>query len=492
MLIDEETSIKLSSRNINYYKQHFNNIKVGDTIIVNVNSLYAGSNNTVRVSCDVCGEVKEMMYVKYKKYVRKDGNYYCEKCKWIKIKNTKKEKYGDENYNNRDKFKKTCIEEFGQDNPMKNEIVRNKNKETCIEKHGHENVFQSNDIKEKIKKTNIKKYGFVHAHMSEIVKNKNKETLLKKYNCDSSFKINPDDIKKKLVDKYGFDNIFKNVEIKKDIKEKIRKNWFNDIKKKYNYLNFISVDFDKKEFEIECKNHSFNISFGLFYNRNRENYKTLLCTVCNPINDRDSGMENEMGRYIKEIYNGDVLLRSNNIIKPYEIDIFLPKLKIGFEFNGIYWHSNIYKDKNYHKLKSDLSDNLGIRLVQIYDDEWIFDKERVKNDIKKILNPCEDISPTDIIIHEDYCELLHSYRYNQIGLKKFLKNYPKNIYLTIDRSYGIGLNLKDLGFIETKRTDPCCYNIINNKRVVGYSEDYLNIYDSGNIIFKKFKNDFLK
>jgi hypothetical protein len=36
-----------------------------------------------------------------------------------------------------------------------------------------------------------------------------------------------------------------------------------------------------------------------------------------------------------------------------EIDIYLPELKLGFEFNGLYWHSNKFKEKNYHLNKTD-------------------------------------------------------------------------------------------------------------------------------------------
>ena len=43
---------------------------------------------------------------------------------WLKGKQTKKTLYGNENYNNRDKYKETCLEKFGCENPFQNEQIK--------------------------------------------------------------------------------------------------------------------------------------------------------------------------------------------------------------------------------------------------------------------------------------------------------------------------------------------------------------------------------
>lgn len=55
--------------------------------------------------------------------------------------------------------------------------------------------------------------------------------------------------------------------------------------------------------------------------------------------------------------------------RPFDIDIYLPKYKIGFELNGYYWHNSGPggKDKNYHKMKTDKALEKGIKLYHLWE-----------------------------------------------------------------------------------------------------------------------------
>jgi hypothetical protein len=59
---------------------------------------------------------------------------------------------------------------------------------------------------------------------------------------------------------------------------------------------------------------------------------------------------------------------------------------LGIEFNGLYWHSDIYKDKNYHLDKTKLANSKGYRLIHIFEDEWINKEDIVKSIINNKLN----------------------------------------------------------------------------------------------------------
>lgn len=60
----------------------------------------------------------------------------------------------------------------------------------------------------------------------------------------------------------------------------------------------------------------------------------------------------------------------------FEIDVYLPEYKIGIEFNGIYWHSTArVKNTNVHKHKYLTARNMGIKLIQIWEDEWYQKKD---------------------------------------------------------------------------------------------------------------------
>ena len=80
--------------------------------------------------------------------------------------------------------------------------------------------------------------------------------------------------------------------------------------------------------------------------------------------------------FIIENYNGEVILDCKSIIAPYEVDIYLPELKLGFEFNGVWWHSEKFKGENYHLKKYNLSISNEFNLVTIWEDDWV-----VKRDI---------------------------------------------------------------------------------------------------------------
>lgn len=67
-----------------------------------------------------------------------------------------------------------------------------------------------------------------------------------------------------------------------------------------------------------------------------------------------------------------------------EIDIYIPSKKIGIEYNGLRWHSEAMgKDSHYHISKTKKCEEKGIRLIQIFEDEYKSNKELV---IKKILH----------------------------------------------------------------------------------------------------------
>lgn len=105
------------------------------------------------------------------------------------------------------------------------------------------------------------------------------------------------------------------------------------------YKNIISIDNITNNYKIKCEleEHIYEININLFHERLKRNI--MLCTTCNPVNN-GSSKEIELKNFIKNNYSGEITENSKNIIKPYEIDIYLSELNIGFEFNGLYWHSD--------------------------------------------------------------------------------------------------------------------------------------------------------
>ena len=96
----------------------------------------------------------------------------------------------------------------------------------------------------------------------------------------------------------------------------------------------------------------------------------------------------EVYEYIKSIYNGEVINRY--VLDNIEVDIYLPDLKIGFEFNGLYWHSNEYKERLYHINKTNHFKSNEIDLIHIWEDDWDFKKDIIKSIIKGKIGEIEN------------------------------------------------------------------------------------------------------
>lgn len=77
--------------------------------------------------------------------------------------------------------------------------------------------------------------------------------------------------------------------------------------------------------------------------------------------------------------------------KNIEIDIMLPEIGVGIEYDGLRWHSEEFdKLKYYHYAKSEACKENGIRLVHLFEDEWKEKKDIVLSNLRHIVG--KDIS----------------------------------------------------------------------------------------------------
>lgn len=94
-------------------------------------------------------------------------------------------------------------------------------------------------------------------------------------------------------------------------------------------------------------------------------------------------------REIFELLDG-AELHNREVLKPREIDIYLPDKRIGIEINGDFWHREDNKGRMYHQNKQITAINKNIRLIQIYESEWL--NERKHNIITQIIKGINDSS----------------------------------------------------------------------------------------------------
>lgn len=318
-------------------------------ILSNIENIGKWSKLLISLQCDSCGIKKDIQYKLYTSYGYENGEYYCRKCK----------------------LKKNNIDKWGVENVFQLESVKNKIKKTNLEKWGVENPSQNKEINKKIK---------------DKISKLDKESINKK-------RI------KTLIDKWGVDNISKLEETKNKKIESYKQKYNTDHNKKSDFFRMCNFKIGKdanyiryngngiSTFKCEEKNHEFDIYIDNYLKRIK--CKTTLCTICNPIDNHQSGKEIKLYYLIKTLYNGEII--QNYKLKKHEIDIYVPELKIGFELNGIYWHSDKFKSKNYHLDKTNFFKENGIRIIHIWEDDLDNKFEIIKSHISNLFNLCDKI-----------------------------------------------------------------------------------------------------
>ena len=98
--------------------------------------------------------------------------------------------------------------------------------------------------------------------------------------------------------------------------------------------------------------------------------------------------EEEIADYISSL-GETVLTNDRSILGGYELDVYLPDRKIAFEFDGVFWHNEFNKPKDYHLTKTEKCAEKGIRLIHIFEDEWNDRREIWKSMIQNILGHTE-------------------------------------------------------------------------------------------------------
>lgn len=128
-------------------------------------------------------------------------------------------------------------------------------------------------------------------------------------------------------------------------------------------------------------------------------------------------------------------------LKGQELDLFDPQKKIAIEFHGIRWHSTrFHSEPNYHKEKCDLAESAGIKLVQIYESEWISNKDCVLDLIDKIVEKkVKKYKINELVVQEVKDKDL---------VNKFLDKNDLSGCATFDCSIGL--------FLEDKLVGVCC------------------------------------
>lgn len=261
--------------------------------------------------------------------------------------------------------KKTNIKRYGVANGH-NELVKDKIKQTSLAKYGTENPWQAESIKSKSRKTKIVKYG----DPTYTNRQKCKETMQSKYGVDNCSQLGDWDskVRETKFQKYGSATYNNSTKMKQTKLSKIQQYELNN--------NVVSIKMFTNKYGDRCYSTIERLNIPVKYYCDRFfipiDSVDLLITYLDTITPGSgkSYKELDIANFIKSFYNGPVKLNDRKAIRPKEIDIFLPELRIGIEYNGSYWHcTENGTSKELHLKKSLLCRNKGIRLIHIYEFE---------------------------------------------------------------------------------------------------------------------------
>lgn len=312
------------------------------------------------------------------------------------------------------------------------EKVRKKINETNIQKYGNSTPLWNIEIRQKIN-NDLKKQGVENVSQLKTTKLKVKETNLKKYGVEYISQL---DSTKKILSKSMKEN--QNI-IQQGKRKSIKKSIIN--KTNFTNVKLLKIN-DNSDYEFYCEKCDANFHIHKTMLNDRLTYNNTLCTNCNKINS-SSDTQMQIYEYVKSFYSGEILLNSRKIISK-ELDIYLPDVKIAIEYNGIYWHSDEFKQSNYHYKKTNECLSKDIILIQIWEDDWFRNSIDIKNYLYNLINN------NPILIYERY----------------------ENNQLIIDRNYPTNLKLNHIKSNLPKRIDRKIYN----KEYITYNSGF-DIYE---------------
>jgi hypothetical protein len=285
-------------------------------------------------------------------------------------------------------FKKTITERYGGDYFKEGSESREKYKSTMLEKYGVNHNFSDGILRKSYDRIMEKKYGSKYPLKNTDILKKRNDTCIKNHGTLSF--ITSDKTKSTNLTKYGYENAILNSDISKKSGMTFSENRRNEMRHKLNSVGIDLLNYSSVLCELKCNKCEYIFNNHPVTINSKLRLCIDICLKCNPNIFNRSKLEIELYNFIESIYDGKIETSYRKIFinDPAfsEVDIYLPDLKIAFEFNGLYWHSEIYKDKNYHKKKTEAALANGVRLYHIWEDDWNYKNDIIKSRIRSSMN----------------------------------------------------------------------------------------------------------
>lgn len=298
------------------------------------------------------------------------------------------------------KQQETTLKHYGVLHPAQSSIVMDRMHETCNKLYNASNGH-GEDQKEAMKQKNLEKYGVEYSWQREDVKQKINQTKLEKHGSETF--TNRQKCKETMLSKYGVENCSQLKDYDQKVKQtkyiKYGNATYNNIAKaqqtKLSKIqqfeldnNCICVQNLVKLYGNRCysaiEKLKLNIlqSYDRYFILNVDQDKLIEYLTKITPGSGQSYIELDLIEFIKSFYDKQVRHNDRKAIRPKELDIYLPDLKLGIEYNGNYWHSiENGTAKDTHLKKSLLCREQGIRLIHIYEFEDFEEQKQLLKDL---------------------------------------------------------------------------------------------------------------
>ena len=128
-----------------------------------------------------------------------------------------------------------------------------------------------------------------------------------------------------------------------------------------------------------------------------------------------SGQEDDLFTFLHTL-DSEVIRHDRVLLNGKELDFLYSTKKLAIEYNGTYWHSSNYKDKDYHLNKTKQCAEKGVHLIHIFEHEWqnsrthtILEnllRQKLTTDVQKIYARDTEIRHVSV---EEYTKFLSMY-----------------------------------------------------------------------------------
>lgn len=333
-----------------------------------------------------------------------------------KVFSTQFERYGGTGYGSeaiRHKIQRTNMEKYGANTPFESEKVQETIKQVNLEKYGNENPMKNPEVVQKLQSTFQDLYGTPWAIGSDIVRSKISDTVLQKYGVACI--LDDPDVRNKIQDtmlhRYGTIHPAQNPEVLQKTKETImrkygvtsytqtmdyRKKVMKDPTKADRYEEFMKspVQYIQAHYRVSPTIPSvakdLGVCEGVIYN-----WVSSL-DIWDLFEHKYSSMENEVNEFLLSLGVQNVVRNDRQVIKPLEIDLYLPDYKFGIECNPTDTHNSSFlgpfeeppKPYTYHQVKTKAAIENGITLFHIFGWEWKYRRPIIESMIKNALGLC--------------------------------------------------------------------------------------------------------